>query len=688
MYQGDARQGRDAKVQQVPVARPLLVAGILLSSGLALAGQANHIQTDGKSIVFDHVGGNEWWVEARLAGQDGGQVTGLWVAAYPASEWTQMTWRADWGKWAASLHVPPGHPVEFRATWDGGAMQTSCWFSHPDGAESCSAQSAWTARDIARIGGHGGDDIAVGDGDNDGRDEVYFPTNDAVSTLKWTSTGWVRSPIFQDAGASFGAIAVGDANNDGRREVWTSDIRDAIMLEWSGTAWVERVRVATPHGVGSITVGDVDDDGRRDLYVAGFGSISIVTINGYSPTVRILAALPEASTSGIWIGDGNGDGDRELAVVTEYKGVGGIYLVDHDAGGATVERVAGISGGRAIATGDGDRDGKGEVFTAGTTFTPEGSPREGIHLSKHTASGWTTTHIASAVNVDDIAFGDADNDGRAELYATAGDITLPGRVVQVHWTGSAWATVHVSGLGAGPSLALSVGDADADSLREIYAMGADSWSECCDNVDVYWVANHPAPAPPVSGFDATFTGVRGNEWWEQAFVSATGGTLSKVDVRLNGGAWQPLPKQSWGGWAASYRAIQGTIVQFQATSTTGATDLSDCYQWIPASNADATKISCGTPPPGFDATFSGVKGNEWWVQANVAGNQPIAKVEARVDCGPTWQTLTLQSWGGYAKSFHVPNGAKVDLRATSTTGPTDLSGGYIWPQATPTGACA
>lgn len=123
-------------------ARAPLLACLTILALAAWAGPAgaNHPQTgSGRVIVFDHAGGNEWWVEARLAGQDGGQVATLWVAQYPASSsmWTQMTWNPDWAKWTAATHITPGHPVAFRALWDGGAMQTSCWFSHPQGAESC-----------------------------------------------------------------------------------------------------------------------------------------------------------------------------------------------------------------------------------------------------------------------------------------------------------------------------------------------------------------------------------------------------------------------------------------------------------------------------------------------------------------------------------------------------------------------
>jgi hypothetical protein len=193
-------------------------------------------------------------------------------------------------------------------------------------------------------------------------------------------------------------------------------------------------------------------------------------------------------------------------------------------------------------------------------------------------------------------------------------------------------------------------------------------------------------APPTTGFDASFSSVRGNEWWIQANVVANG-PVSTVDVRQGTGAWQPLTKQSWGGWAASYRIVDGTIVQLRATSSDGQSDLSSCRKWIPPSGQDAQVVSCPGSPT-FDATFTGVKGNEWWVQANVAANQPIANVVVRVDCAPSWFPLTLQSWGGWAASLHVPPGSKVDFMARSTAGGADVSGGYVWPQATATSGCA
>ena len=204
---------------------------------------------------------------------------------------------------------------------------------------------------------------------------------------------------------------------------------------------------------------------------------------------------------------------------------------------------------------------------------------------------------------------------------------------------------------------------------------------------------HPAgseqcdQAPPSTTFDPPFTGFRGNEWWVQANVGTNQHCISQVDVRSNNGAWMPLGKRSWGpfAWAGSYHFPQGSILQMRATACDGRTDLSSCRQWIPPANTDATIVACpgGTAP--FDATFSGVKGNNWWVQVSVSGNQPVQEVSFRTNCSEEWRSLTKQSYG-WAGSFHVPSGSKVDFRAMSS-GNMDFSGGYIWPQATPTSAC-
>lgn len=181
------------------------------------------------------------------------------------------------------------------------------------------------------------------------------------------------------------------------------------------------------------------------------------------------------------------------------------------------------------------------------------------------------------------------------------------------------------------------------------------------------------PTPPAEGsFPASYR-PGGNEWWVQVKVAADR-PLAGVDARVDAGAWVALELKSWGDWAKSLRAPDGSIVEFRARAADGRVNHSGGYRWPDATPVDGG----GTPPPGgFDATFR-PKGNEWWVEVRVEGNEPIAGVDARIE-GEEWRALSKRSWGAWAASFHVPNGAKVTFTATSTSNQVVTSDSYKWP---------
>jgi PKD repeat protein len=167
----------------------------------------------------------------------------------------------------------------------------------------------------------------------------------------------------------------------------------------------------------------------------------------------------------------------------------------------------------------------------------------------------------------------------------------------------------------------------------------------------------------VQPFAATFSTNGGNAWWLATRVSANE-PIAGVCASINGGACQPLTLQSWGEWAASYSAPNGSRVTFTATSTLGHNATSPGYFWT-------------SGVPWGNATFSGVSGNNWWVQASVGSNLPVAGVCASVN-GGTCQALALQSWGGWAASIHAADNANVAFRATLSTGQVVASAAYTW----------
>jgi len=171
-----------------------------------------------------------------------------------------------------------------------------------------------------------------------------------------------------------------------------------------------------------------------------------------------------------------------------------------------------------------------------------------------------------------------------------------------------------------------------------------------------------------------FTKVQGNEWWVQANVA---GGPSRVTASVNGSAAVALTLQSWGGYAVSTRAPSTSEVRLTAHYPNG-TSATASYRWTAATllSVGGTNVtSTTTSTSSFSATFSCVQAKNYWVQTCVTSKDPLSRVEVRVN-GGSWQTLALQSWGGYAKSFPLAAGSAVEFRATNTKGATATSSVY------------
>ncbi len=198
----------------------------------------------------------------------------------------------------------------------------------------------------------------------------------------------------------------------------------------------------------------------------------------------------------------------------------------------------------------------------------------------------------------------------------------------------------------------------------------------------------PTPAPdPAPSLDATFAPGGGNDWWIQARVSSPA-DVARVDARVGSGPWVPLVHRSWGAWAASIHAPDGTIVTFRAWGSNGASVTSGGYSWPDASLVAPVPAPPPAPDPAAAAvTFAADPGNAWWVQVRATAEPggAVARVDARIVDG-TWHPLTLRSWGAWAASFHVPDGSLVEFRATGFDGGNTMSGRFRWPDAMPVAA--
>ncbi len=660
---------------------PMVASLLLVASGLLVVVSAEHTQqADGKAVAFEHKTGNEWWVEVILSGPDASSVSKL-EAKDDGGPWVQLE-KKSWGAWGASFHIEPGHDVRFRASWADGAMVESCSFTHPEGVETC--QDPWHVTEIARTGSSASaNGLAVGEVEGDGTQALFVSTSQGIQVHSGDDQGWrLVDTIAPERG--FGEIVVGDGDGDGRAEVYAqSDFNDLYRYVRVGDGWTEshtELEALGSSSVSDLVVGDPDDDGQDEIYVGA------ITDDAPVVQVRIVeGAFQEATiaeigggTQHLAIGDGDGEGGLELYNGGGNRGNDHVHHIDHEDGNWTttfVDGGYGSSGTAGVAISDPDGDGSPAVFAARTGFSFEAG--NGVWSSVFDGDDWVSEQIVTLEDdPNHLVAGEVDNDGGSdgppELYVTTfGD--AGNELHQVRSSDGSWQAETIATLAGDGRYVLAVGDADNDGLQDLYAL------ERAGDGRILQVTDH---APP-STVSLTFDSRNGNEWWVQVHI--TGDQPSRVQAMDTGDPWKELPLRDWGDWAKSFHVEAGNDVRFRAM-VDGLWHASCTFTHPEGKTLDGAE-TCGIedasppPPSDFDAAFQTPGGNEWWVEVDVDANEPLAGVDARDDGGP-WIALEKKSWGAWAKSFHVEDGSLVEFRATSAEGAVDPSAEYRWPDGT------
>jgi len=324
--------------------------------------------------------------------------------------------------------LAPGYLAVLKGNGDG-TFQTAATYAAPiyeEGPDSLI---------VADIDGDGNLDVVIGNGDAG----LIGPSADTQSIFVLLGNGdcTLQGSAFVGVGAVGGnhsQMAVADFDSDGKPDVLFNDQYGELYLSVNQGNFEFTTSSPVAAGFGYPVAADVNGDGKPDLVgtdnlSGNTGSNVLVMLGNGDGTFQPASSYPAGpSPSAIAVGDLNGDGKADIAVLTTAaNGAGSVaILLATGTGFAPSVSYAVGSYPNGIVLGDFNGDGKPDIAVSNLGSSTANPGVVSVLINNGNGTFQNATSLTTGASPIGLATADLDGDDNLDLAVVFGPVNNPG----------------------------------------------------------------------------------------------------------------------------------------------------------------------------------------------------------------------------------------------------------------------